>query len=52
MQKNKNEKKRLVVDANAWISSMLTLRFRVRLDIVFGTAYHLMVSDELFRDLG
>jgi len=51
MQKNKNKKKRLVVDANAWISSLLTPRFRTRLDIVFTSAYHLLVSEELFRDL-
>ena len=51
MQKNKNKKTRLVIDANAWISSLLKPRFRVRLYIVFGTTYHLMVSEELFRDL-
>ena len=51
MQKNKNKKERLVVDANSWISSLLTLRFRVRLEIVFHSTYCLMVSDELFRDL-
>jgi len=51
MQRNKNKKTRLVVDANAWISSLLKPRFRFRLNIVFGAAYHLMVSEELFRDL-
>ena len=49
MQKNK--KMRLIVDANAWVSSLLSWKFRVRLDIVFDSAYHLMVSKELFRDL-
>ena len=51
MQKNKNRKTRLVVDANAWISSLLSPGFRDRLGIVFGAAYHLIVSEELFRDL-
>ena len=51
MQKNKGKKTRLVVDANCWVSSLLKPRFRVRLNIVFGAAYHLMVSEELFRDL-
>ena len=51
MQRNRNKKTRLVVDANAWISSLLKPRFRDRLYIVFGAAYHLMVSEELFRDL-
>jgi len=51
MQKNKNKKTRLVVDANAWISSLLTPEFHERLKIVFDERYHLMVSEELFRDL-
>ena len=53
MQKNKNKSKqiRLIVDANAWISSLLSPGFQVRLDIVFGSAYHLMVSAELFDDM-
>ena len=51
MQKNKDKKTRLVVDANCWVSSLLKPRFRVRLNIVFGAVYHLMVSEELFRDL-
>jgi len=50
MQKT-NKKMRLIVDANAWISSLLSWKFRVRLDIVFDSTYHLMVSEELFRDL-
>jgi len=52
MQKNKNKKKRLVVDANAWISSLLTLKFRIRLNVVFGLDYQLLVSEQLFRELG
>ena len=52
MQKNKNKKKRLVVDANAWISSLLTLKFRIRLNVVFGSDYQLLVSEQLFRELG
>jgi putative PIN family toxin of toxin-antitoxin system len=43
---------RLVVDANAWISSLLSPGFRVRLEVVFGPKYHLMVSEQLFRELG
>ena len=51
MQKNRNKKTRLVVDANVWVSSLLTPRFRARLEIVFDSKYRLMVSEELFRDL-
>ena len=51
MQKNKDKRTRLVIDANCWISSLLKPEFRDRLYIVFGDAYHLMVSEELFRDL-
>ena len=51
MLKSKNKKTRLVIDANAWVSALLTPKFRLRLDVVFGAAYHLMVSEELFRDL-
>ena len=51
MQKNKNKKIRLVVDANAWISSLLKPRFHERLKIVFDAGYHLLVSEELFSDL-
>ena len=51
MQKNKHKKMRLVVDANAWISSLMSLRFRFRLAIVFDPAYLLLTSEELFSDL-
>ena len=51
MLKNKNEKMRLVIDANAWISSMLSPRFQVRLEVVFGLDYQLLVSEQLFREL-
>ena len=52
MQKNKNKKIRLIVDANAWISSLWSPRFSERLDIVFDTTrYRLMVSEGLFNDL-
>ena len=51
MQKNKNKKWRLVVDTNAWISSLLSPRFRDRLEVVFDTKYHLMVSERSFREL-
>jgi len=45
------QKKRLVVDANVRISSLLTPRFRARLDVVFSPVYHLIVCEELFDDL-
>ena len=51
MQRNRNGKIRLVVDANAWISSLLTPEFRSRLEIVFEETYHLIVSEGLFNDL-
>jgi len=51
MQKNKNKRSRLVVDANAWVSSLLSSRFRERLDIVFDSRYRLLVSEALFEDL-
>jgi putative PIN family toxin of toxin-antitoxin system len=51
MPKNKNEKIRVVVDANGWISSLLSPGFRVRLEIVFGMEYQLIVSEQLFREL-
>ena len=51
MPKNKNKKKRLVVDVNAWVSSLLSLGFHDRLQIVFNSKYHLMVSAELFEEL-
>jgi len=51
MQKNKNKKKRLVVDANAWISSLMSPGFQIRLEIVFDAEFHLLVSEGLFKDL-
>jgi len=42
---------RLVVDANAWVSSLLSPRFYERLKIVFDVRYRLIVSEELFEDL-
>jgi putative PIN family toxin of toxin-antitoxin system len=51
MQKNKNKKKRLVVDANIWISTLLSPKFHARVEIVFGSEYNLLVSGQLFRDL-
>ncbi|MCL2305934.1 MAG: putative toxin-antitoxin system toxin component, PIN family [Planctomycetaceae bacterium] len=52
MLKSKNEKTRLIVDANAWISSLLSPGFRARLEVVFDSKYRLMVSGQLFRELG
>ena len=51
MQKSKNKKMRLVVDANAWISSLITPGFRTRLEVVFDEAYHLLTCERLFREL-
>ena len=50
MQKNK-KKIRLVIDVNAWISLLLSPRFRVRLEVVFGEECDLLISDELFGEL-
>jgi len=47
----KNKKIRLVVDVNAWISSMLSPKFQFRLEVVFDSDYHLLASDELFEEL-
>ncbi|MCL2004868.1 MAG: putative toxin-antitoxin system toxin component, PIN family [Planctomycetaceae bacterium] len=46
-----NKKIRLVVDTNAWVSSMLSPGFRVRLKMVFNSKYRLLVSEALFEDL-
>jgi putative PIN family toxin of toxin-antitoxin system len=50
-KKQKNKKIRLVVDVNTWISALLTLKFRVRVEVVFGSEYCLLVSRELFSEL-
>ena len=42
---------RIVVDANGWISSLLTPGFRVRLEVVFDVECQLVVSEQLFREL-
>ena len=47
----KNSKKRLVIDVNVWVSTLLSPKFRVRVDIVFGAKYRLIVSEELFEEL-
>jgi putative PIN family toxin of toxin-antitoxin system len=47
----KNKKIRLAVDANVWISTLLSPRFQLRIEVVFGEKYRLMVSEELFDDL-
>ena len=51
MQKNKNKKRRLAVDSNIWISTLLTPDFQERTDILFDSDNCLLVSEELFRDL-
>ena len=42
---------RIIVDANCWISSLLTPSFRARLEIVFGAKYRLLCSEKLFHEL-
>jgi putative PIN family toxin of toxin-antitoxin system len=42
---------RLVVDANLWISALLKPKFQLRTEVFFEPEYHLLVSEELFRDL-
>ena len=51
MPKNKNKKIRLVVDVDAWVSSLLSLSFYERLKIVFDSKYLLVVSTRLFSEL-
>ena len=47
----KNKKLRIVVDANGWISSLLSRKFKVQLDIVYGEEYRLLFSEQLFLEL-
>ena len=47
----KNKKMRIAVDVNCWISSLLSLEFRIRLDVIFGSEYHLIASEKLFYEL-
>ena len=46
-----NEKIRLVIDANIWISSLLSLPFRERTEMFFDLEYLLLFSEELFEEL-
>ena len=50
MKKN-NEKKRIIVDSNIWISSLLKPSFLNRVEVVFGTEYCLLCSEMSFREL-
>ena len=50
MQKSK-QKKRLVVDVNTWISSLLTHDFHVRTLSFFASEYQLVFSEHLFHEL-
>ena len=50
MKKN-NAKKRIVVDSNIWISSLLKPSFQSRVEIVFGAEYCLLCSEISFREL-
>ena len=47
----KNNKIRIAVDVNIWISALLKVDFRARIDTVFDPEYHLIVSKELFVEL-
>ena len=49
MQKNK--KPRVIVDANVWISTLLSPTFRVRVEEILGKEYHLVFSEKLFHEL-
>jgi len=49
MQRNKRI--RLVVDANVWISSLLSLTFRDRTEVFFNSENLLLFSEELFDEL-
>jgi putative PIN family toxin of toxin-antitoxin system len=42
---------RIIIDANAWISSLLKPSFQIRLEVFFDSKYHLIVSEGLFKDL-
>jgi putative PIN family toxin of toxin-antitoxin system len=42
----------LVVDVNVWISTLLSPKFLDRVGIVFDSPYHLLVSEQLSRELG
>ena len=42
---------RLVIDANLWISFLLSPDSRYRLESIYGS-HRLLVSEELFNDLG
>ena len=47
----KSKKLRIVVDANCWISSLLSLDFRNRIHTFFGSEYQLIVSEKLIGEL-
>jgi putative PIN family toxin of toxin-antitoxin system len=47
----KSKKLQIVVDANGWVSALLSPTFRVRLEAVFGEEFRLLFSEQLFREL-
>jgi putative PIN family toxin of toxin-antitoxin system len=47
----KSKRLRIVVDANGWISSLLSPTFRLRLEVVYGGDLRLLFSEQLFREL-
>jgi putative PIN family toxin of toxin-antitoxin system len=45
------KKKRLVIDANIWVSSLLSPDFQVRTEVFFQAEYLLIISKALLDDL-
>ena len=48
----KNKKLRIVVDANCWISSLLSQTFKSQLEIVYDKECRLLFSEQLFWEVG
>jgi putative PIN family toxin of toxin-antitoxin system len=47
----KNNRIRLVIDVNNWISALLSLKFRTRINSLFASEFRLVVSEELLGEL-
>ena len=47
----RNKDLRIVVDANGWVSYLLSPTFQSRLNVIFGKGYCLLFSELLFREL-
>ena len=48
----RNKELRIVVDANCWISSLLSQKFKSQLEIVYCKEYRLLFSERLFWEVG